>query len=312
MYNDSITKAGLAVTALEPPKEMLVIDGKENALKQLLAFTKAHYEIESDELFGKAKMLTIRLYVPGYSVIGRYIYAPDSVRTAINCAVLDAMEQVPWISFKDDKEPQEPVPELKQEDTQKGAENADRMMQALDEMLGPQPGTMQQSVQGTGPALEPDMPITTAEQFNNLNKDEIPFDQMQLPNNELMKLLTGETTPEEDQRMLSRIKEQEQQASAVQAQQARMQYQQEPQPPMFMNPPVQNTQPVRQPGPLDFTRDQLNRINKFKQDFNITNDEIFAKYVNSWNPAFNNKKNITAANIDAFLEYTEQLKKWQG
>jgi hypothetical protein len=56
-----------------------------------------------------------------------------------------------------------------------------------------------------------------------------------------------------------------------------------------------------------FSQHQIDRLNKFKQDFDILNDQMFSNYVNTWDKSLTSKKDITPANADAFLEWTENF-----
>lgn len=56
-----------------------------------------------------------------------------------------------------------------------------------------------------------------------------------------------------------------------------------------------------------FSQRQIDRLNKFKQDFDILNDQMFGNYVNTWDKSLTSKKDITPANADAFLEWTENF-----
>ena len=90
---------------------------------------------------------------------------------------------------------------------------------------------------------------------------------------------------------------------------------------MGMIPP-QAQQPVPTPqqnngqdydAPLDkykgFSQRQIDRLNQFKKDFDILNDEMFGNYVNTWDKSLTSKKDITPANANAFLDWAEGLGK---
>lgn len=85
-----------------------------------------------------------------------------------------------------------------------------------------------------------------------------------------------------------------------------------------MNPPVNPNQQVQQnmnqqiPGqPMqqkkEYTQQQLARVAAFKQNAGVVNDEQFAKWVNTWNPNFTSKRDLTPDNIDDFLNWFEQM-----
>lgn len=71
-----------------------------------------------------------------------------------------------------------------------------------------------------------------------------------------------------------------------------------------MGMPVPQSQNVGKHG---YTQEQIDRMNKFKRDFDIINDEMFGNYVNTWNKQYTSKKDINPGNIDAFLNWTETL-----
>ena len=58
-----------------------------------------------------------------------------------------------------------------------------------------------------------------------------------------------------------------------------------------------------------FSQRQIDGLNKFKQDFDIMNDQMFDNYVNTWDKTLSSKKDITPANADAFLEWANGLGK---
>ena len=58
-----------------------------------------------------------------------------------------------------------------------------------------------------------------------------------------------------------------------------------------------------------FSQHQIDRLNKFKSDFDILNDQMFSNYVNTWDKSLTSKKDITPANADAFLTWAENLGK---
>lgn len=76
-------------------------------------------------------------------------------------------------------------------------------------------------------------------------------------------------------------------------------------------PPQQNmaqAQPQQQTGLINgYTQEQIDRMNKFKKDFDITDDVMFGNYVNTWDKRFTSKKDINPGNIDAFLAWVDTL-----
>ena len=58
-----------------------------------------------------------------------------------------------------------------------------------------------------------------------------------------------------------------------------------------------------------FSQCQIDRLNKFKKDFDILNDQMFGNYVNTWDKSLTSKSDITPVNADAFLSWAENLGK---
>lgn len=118
--------------------------------------------------------------------------------------------------------------------------------------------------------------ITTAEQFERDPREEIPFEDIDMDLNELDKLLSGKAA--------SKVYEEKQQAQ-------------------------QSIQQPQQPVSHGFTQNQITAINEFKQRLNITNDAILGNYINSWNNKLSRKEDLTPANIDSFIEWTQTVGK---
>jgi len=58
-----------------------------------------------------------------------------------------------------------------------------------------------------------------------------------------------------------------------------------------------------------FTQRQIDRLNQFKKDFDILNDEMFGNYVNTWDKSLTSKKDIVPSNVESFLAWAENLGK---
>ena len=58
-----------------------------------------------------------------------------------------------------------------------------------------------------------------------------------------------------------------------------------------------------------FTQSQINAINEFKQKMNITNDALLGNYINSWDNKLSRKEDLTPANIDSFIQWTQSVGK---
>lgn len=77
-------------------------------------------------------------------------------------------------------------------------------------------------------------------------------------------------------------------------------------------------QPMQQPiGDYDapqarlkgFSQRQIDRLNKFKVDFDIMNDDMFGNFVNTWDKTLTSKNDIVPSNANAFLDWAENLGK---
>lgn len=58
-----------------------------------------------------------------------------------------------------------------------------------------------------------------------------------------------------------------------------------------------------------FTQRQIDRINKFKKDFEILDDKMFGNYVNAWDKTLTMKSQITPENVESFLAWVDDLGK---
>lgn len=58
-----------------------------------------------------------------------------------------------------------------------------------------------------------------------------------------------------------------------------------------------------------FTQHQIDRLNQFKKDFDILNNQMFDNYVNTWDKNLTSKSQITPANVESFLAWAENLGK---
>ena len=153
-----------------------------------------------------------------------------------------------------------------------------------------------------GQQQAPQQPIDTAAQFYNYKDEqgrpanEVPFDQM-----------TDNCTKELQQEMGMVQKDEPDQVPFNTGNPGGMVY-----PPNNPQPPQQNMaqapQPQQQTGLINgYTQQQIDRMNKFKKDFDITDDVMFGNYVNTWDKRFTSKKDINPGNIDAFLAWVDTL-----
>lgn len=58
-----------------------------------------------------------------------------------------------------------------------------------------------------------------------------------------------------------------------------------------------------------FTPEQISKMRKFKEDFNILNDEQFLAHLKTWDKTIASKAQLTPSNIDSFLKYVDDLTK---
>lgn len=64
-----------------------------------------------------------------------------------------------------------------------------------------------------------------------------------------------------------------------------------------------------QPRLKGFSQRQIDRLNKFKVDFDIMNDDMFGNFVNTWDKTLTSKNDIVPSNANAFLDWAENLGK---
>ena len=90
---------------------------------------------------------------------------------------------------------------------------------------------------------------------------------------------------------------------------------QPPMPPQQNNPQMNmnNNQNVDYNAPQarlkGFSQRQVDGINKFKKDYEITNDAMFDSWVNTWKPELTSKKDIIPDNVDEFLKFIDDMGK---
>jgi hypothetical protein len=235
------------------------------------------YEILNDiSIFEDKRAITVRVYLVGEIRTGRYVYTENDADKAHYLAVEDALSQMPvfvrsLISSSVQKPQTTPEPTSTQttpvEHTQQSAQPLSQE-EILNMVMQQQNTSTVQSDTSTN------VPITTVEQLNNDTRSEIPFEDFQLSEDELDKMLGGNAqSPATEQ-----------------------------------SAPVSTAPQV----PTQFTPEQIQRINAFKQKFGVNNDADFGKYVNSWDKKYSSKRDITPANIESFLKHVESLGEFPG
>ena len=231
------------------------------------------YEIVNDiAMFDDLRAITVRVYLTGEIRTGRYVYGDREAQKAHYLAIEDALSQMPIFVHSNAQKPQEqpqttsaPIQEVPVERTQQTSQPLSQE-EILNMVM------QQQNTSTPQPDISTDAPITTVEQLNNDTRTEIPFEEFQLSEDELDKMLGGNAqAPVEEQ-------------------------------------PV----PVPQQTPTSFTPEQIQRMNNFKQKFSINTDADFGKYVNAWDKKYTSKRDITPANIESFLKYVEELGEFPG
>ena len=234
------------------------------------------YEIVNDiAIFDDLRAITVRVYLTGEIRTGRYIYDKGEAQKAHYLAIEDALSQMTVFVHSNVQKPQEqpqtvsaPIQEAPVERTQQtvqplSQEEILNMVMQQQNTSTPQPDTSTNTT---------NTPITTVEQLNNDTRNEIPFDDFQLSEDELDKMLGGNAqAPVEEQ-----------------------------------------PAPIPQQTSTTFTPEQIQRINNFKQKFGVNTDADFGKYVNAWDKKYTSKRDITPANIESFLKYVEDLGEFPG
>ena len=238
------------------------------------------YEILNDiAIFEDKRAITVRVYLTGEIRTGRYVYEENEAGKAHYLAIEDALSQLPVFVRPHNQKTQE-QPQTKPETTPvqtPSVEHTQQAPQALSQEEILNMVLQQQNTSTVQQNTSTNTPITTAEQLNNDTREEIPFEEFQLSEDELDKMLGGNAqAPVED-------------TSA----------------PAPMPAPVQQTS-------TSFTPEQIQRMNNFKQKFGVNTDADFGKYVNAWDKKYTSKRDITPANIESFLKYVEDLGEFPG
>ena len=150
------------------------------------------YEIVDDiSLFENKRAITVRVYLVGEIHTGRYVYTENTADKAHYLAVEDALSQmsvfvrqsIQTISEQSQttSEPT-PIQETPVEHTQKTSQPLSQE-EILSMVIQQQNTSTSQSDTSTN------TPITTVEQLNNDTRSEIPFEEYQLSDDELDKML---------------------------------------------------------------------------------------------------------------------------
>lgn len=205
--------------------------------------------VKDERIDNQQSVIEVRIYLPGNILYGRYVYKTTEASDAHLYAINNAIKMIVPVY-----ESVKPVEQIEQTPVQQSSQTNTPLSQ--EEILNM---VQQQNTK-----------ITTAEQFNNDTRKEIPFEDVDMDLNELNNLLSGNP--------VSKTYE-------------------EPQ-------PIQ--QPVSSHG---FTQVQINAINEFKQRMNITSDAMLGNYINSWNNKLSKKEDLNPENIDSFIQWTQTVGK---
>ena len=75
---------------------------------------------------------------------------------------------------------------------------------------------------------------------------------------------------------------------------------------------LQNTEPIYEASTpakkaSAFTSTQIAKMQKFKEDFNVMNDEQLLAHLRTWNNLITSKTQLNSVNIESFLKYVDDL-----
>ncbi len=254
MLNEAIIELYTNNGILKP--EFAIDTTPEKILENLsLANIKYTWEtVKEEKLNSFQSVIEVRVYLPNHIAYGRHVY--DTETGALNAHLYAISNAIKSIIISDNtntkkEQPQQSVSSTQQNPTPLSQEEILNMVQ-------------QQNEQNNK--------ITTAEQFENDPREQIPFDDVDMDLNELNNLLSGKAS--------SKTYDTEQ-----------------PQ------------QPSPQPVSYGFTQNQIVAMNEFKQRLNITNDAMLGNYINSWDNKLSKKEDLTPTNIDSFIEWTHTVGK---
>lgn len=135
--------------------------------------------IKEEKINGKQSVIEVKVYLPSHILYGRHVYETEADASTVHLyAISNAIKNI--VSNADVKpaiqEQPKPVQQSSSANTPLSQEDVLNMM-------------MQQQNQNTD--------LTTAEQFNNDNREEIPFEDVKMDIEELNNLLSGTTKTQE-------------------------------------------------------------------------------------------------------------------
>lgn len=275
MSNTELTKYYLA---MQPNTQIM----PETAYFDIIEALQRHFngqwtwELADEKLImdGTTVSTTVTLYIPGKVCTGRSLCKIKDYHNNHLFALLDACQ-----TFMEKKTNSfmKGQPQNNESDPNHNTMTADEIMKAM----------------GNPPQEQ----INTAVQFynykdnNGMPADVVPFDSMTDNCNQELNQENGINTPQNNAQS------------------------QQPMPPQQNNPQMNmnNNQNVDYNAPQarlkGFSQRQVDGINKFKKDYEITNDAMFDSWVNTWKPELTSKKDIIPDNVDEFLKFIDDMGK---
>ena len=275
MSNTELTKYYLA---MQPNTQIM----PETAYFDIIEALQKHFngqwtwELADEKLImdGTTVSTTVTLYVPGKVCTGRSLCKIKDYHNNHLFALLDACQ-----TFMEKKTNSfmKGQPQNNESDPNHNTMTADEIIKAM----------------GNPPQEQ----VNTAAQFynykdnNGMPAEGVPFDSMTDNCHQELNQEVGINTPQNNTQS------------------------QPPMPPQQNNPQmnINNNQNVDYNAPQarlkGFSQRQVDGINKFKKDYEITNDAMFDSWVNTWKPELTSKKDIIPDNVDEFLKFIDDMGK---
>lgn len=275
MSNTELTKYYLA---MQPNTQIM----PETAYFDIIEALQKHFngqwtwELADEKLImdGTTVSTTVTLYIPGKVCTGRSLCKIKDYHNNHLFALLDACQ-----TFMEKKTNSfmKGQPQNNESDPNHNTMTADEIIKAM----------------GNPPQEQ----VNTAAQFynykdnNGIPAEGVPFDSMTDNCHQELNQEVGINTPQNNTQS------------------------QPPMPPQQNNPQMNmnNNQNVDYNAPQarlkGFSQRQVDGINKFKKDYEITNDAMFDSWVNTWKPELTSKKDIIPDNVDEFLKFIDDMGK---
>ena len=275
MSNTELTKYYLA---MQPNTQIM----PETAYFDIIEALQKHFngqwtwELADEKLImdGTTVSTTVTLYIPGKVCTGRSLCKIKDYHNNHLFALLDACQ-----TFMEKKTNSfmKGQPQNNESDPNHNTMTADEIIKAM----------------GNPPQKQ----VNTAAQFynykdnNGMPAEGVPFDSMTDNCHQELNQEVGINTPQNNTQS------------------------QPPMPPQQNNPQMNmnNNQNVDYNAPQarlkGFSQRQVDGINKFKKDYEITNDAMFDSWVNTWKPELTSKKDIIPDNVDEFLKFIDDMGK---